>query len=186
MASAQRSTASTSTGAINTTASSSRAASYKLTGSGIPTYQAIQSYSPYAREIIAAPRSNYPTNSFSDSRESNVSLSSYNEYAHPELQLAATAFAEKGKDLGLKNILERTKRDEKLIPDVSLPKDEEGRITLPRHSPVSQNFHYQTSNAQLGKLQPKLINTAEHRYFPRTHNFTKTFTANYRSWGLAQ
>jgi hypothetical protein len=165
--------------------------SRRVTGSGIPESVPISTYRPYVKSPVPIPRPNYPTDSFTHSRESNIrttiltNLPQTTSRSSSDAPLAATAFDEKGKDLGLKNIVDRTARDESLIPDVKLPKDANGKIVMPPHQPKSQSLLYRTTSNQFGLEQPEVYCTQEFRYFPRAHNFTKNWTGNYKSWGLA-
>jgi hypothetical protein len=174
---------------MSDTASSSlpsSSASYRVSGSGISEFVPISSYRSYVKSPVPVPRPNYPTDSFTYSRESNVPTTILADLPSTSSStLASTAFDEKGKDLGLKNIVDRTARDESKLSLVKLPKNEQGKIIMKPHQPVQQSLLYRTTSNSVGQEQPEVYCTKEFRYFPRAHNFTKNWTGNYKSWGLA-
>lgn len=129
---------------------------------------------------LAAPRSNYPSNSQLDSKEST---SPPREAPTGAYRFIETAGAVSYRPVKLPGAEQRPTAREPL-PDVQLQQGADGVMRVP-YAPRVQHPNWTTSSNELGKQKPERFVTQEYRFFPRAHTFTNQFPAgNYRSHGL--
>jgi len=154
---------------------------HTLSGSGIPVARPLSSYTPNpVPDPLVVHRSNYPSNSHIDSRES------LSERPPPlgAYRFIETAGAAAYRPVHLPGESHRPATQRAPLPDIELERGADGVLRVP-HRPREQHPNFSTTSNAHGSQPPERRVTQEYRYYPRAHTFTNTFSAgNYRSYGL--
>jgi len=169
------------------------APTHTITGSGIPVPRPLSTYTPTPATQLPTGRTNYPTNSHLDSKDS----------ADREPPLGAFRYIETAGAITYRPVKlpgEQVKQNQAQLsplPPTSSPGARaaaeaaiaslESQKALGARALVrNQHPNWTTTNNEIGARQPERFVTEEYRYYPRAHTFTNTYgtVGNFRSHGL--